>query len=56
MILFQHLYKFFLHLFVDVAVACEGFGAIGVTGKEADKIQILHLLVQVADEAAAYKM
>ena len=43
--LFQHLDKFFLHVFVNVAVAGEGLGALSMPGKLSDKVRILDLFV-----------
>ena len=56
MILFQLADKFSLHLLVDVTVAGESLGAFGVPGELADKVRVLQLFVQIANETATRHM
>ena len=42
--------KFFLHIFIDVAKAGEGFASFFVAAERTDKVGVFHFLVKVADE------
>lgn len=45
--------EFFLHVFVDVAVAGEGFTTLFMTSEGADEVWIFDFLVEIADEGAS---
>lgn len=45
--------EFFLHVFVNVAAAGEGFAAFHFTAEKTDKIGVFDFLVEIADESAS---
>ena len=49
----EEVYKFLLHILVDVAVAGESFTAFLVAAEGADEIGVFDFLVEIADEGAS---
>ena len=53
---FEEADKFFLHVFVNVAVSGEGFASFFVAAERTNKVGVFHFLVEVADESTSGKM
>ena len=56
MILLQLADKFLLHIVINVAIAGEGCGTVGVTGQRAHEVWVLHTAVQIAAESLTRHM
>lgn len=54
--LFQLSDKFLLHIVINVAVAGEGYGTVGVTGQRAHEVGVLDATVQIAAESLTRHM
>ena len=52
----QNLHQILLHTQVDFTVAIEGAGPFGVAGEGGNKVRILDLPIDVADEGSAGKV